>query len=332
LVNAARICAVVLAASLSAGCDRSEQKPPAAPRAASESFILAIAPYGGGAPVFVALAKGYFEAEGLKVAVQSHPSGRAALDEVLAGSADIATVAELPVALAALKGHPVTVLATVSTQHDYGLVTDMAIATPLALKGKRIAVTPGTSGDFLLDLVLVRHGLSRADVRVIARQPLEMADALQKGDADAVLTWDPHVSVARRRLGAKARLHSTEGIYESSFNLAASREFVAGRGEAIKKTLRALVRAEQFFASNRAESERIVAQYMKITAVEAHELLAKHRVALSLDQSLLVVMEDEARWALRNRIVEAGAVPNFLNVLHTQGLAAVKPRSVTVIR
>jgi NitT/TauT family transport system substrate-binding protein len=53
---------------------------------------------------------------------------------------------------------------------------------------------------------------------------------------------------------------------------------------------------------------------------------------VSLEQNLLVVMEDESRWAVKNKVVEAKGTPNFLDVVYVDGLAAVRPRSVTVIR
>ena len=329
----ARAFALILLISLTSGCERASQQEPVT-RQASEPFILATTPYAGAAPALVAVAKGYFEAEGLKVTVQSHTSGKAALDTVIAGSADVATVAELPVALAAVKGHPVTILATLSTQTDYGVVgrTDRGISTPASLKGKRIAVTTGTSGDFFLDALLIRQRLSRADVQVIDRKPGEMVDALGKGEADAVATWEPYVSDTRQRLGANATVFPSEGIYESTLNLAASHDFVNKRGDAVKKILRAMVRAEQFMTSNQAASEVIVAKALKKSPDEARQLLGKNRFDLSLEQNLLLIMEDESRWAVKNKIVEAKGPPNFLNAVYVDGLVAVKPRSVTVIR
>jgi len=325
---------LAIAVLFGAGCDRAEKGPPSQPHGTVEQLTLATTPYHGAAPVYVALAKGYFESEGLKVTVQSHSSGKVALDGVIAGSADVATVAELPVALAAVKGHPVTVLATLSTQTDYGIIgrADRGVSMPASLKGKRIAVTAGASSDFFLDAFLVRQRLSRADVQVIDRKPGEMADTLEKGEADAISTWEPYASDARRRLGANATVFSSEGIYESAFNLAATREFTAKRGDTVKRILRAMVRAEQFMASDPAASEKIVAEALDKPPEEARQLLSKSRFALSLEQNLLVVMEDEARWAVKNRIVQAKGTPNLLDAVHVDGLAAVKPRSVTVIR
>ena len=81
-------------------------------------------------------------------------------EQVLAVNGPGETVAELPVALAAVRGHPVTILATLSTQSDHAIVgrTDLGVGSPESLKGKRIGVSAGTSGDFMLDVMLVREG------------------------------------------------------------------------------------------------------------------------------------------------------------------------------
>jgi NitT/TauT family transport system substrate-binding protein len=51
-----------------------------------------------------------------------------------------------------------------------------------------------------------------------------------------------------------------------------------------------------------------------------------------LDQALLTLLEDEGRWAIQNRLVEAKKVPNYLNYLHLDGLGKINPNFVTVIR
>ena len=156
LSGISRVMALAFVMSLAAGCERASDQAQGT-SAASEPLVLATTPYPGAALAFVAVAKGHFESEGLKVTLQSHPSGKAALEAVIAGNADVATVAELPVALAVVKGQPVTILATLSTQNDYGVVgrVDRGISDPASLKGKRIASSIATSGDFFLDAMLV---------------------------------------------------------------------------------------------------------------------------------------------------------------------------------
>ena len=45
-----------------------------------------------------------------------------------------------------------------------------------------------------------------------------------------------------------------------------------------------------------------------------------------------MTLEDEARWAMREKLTEATTVPNYLNFIHVDALEDVKRESVTVIR
>lgn len=314
------------------GCERDD----AATAPASgppDAVVMAVTAYAGAAPAFVAVAQGHFEREGLAVTVQRHLSGKEALDAVLQGKADVATVADLPIALAAAKGQPLSILATLSTQNDQAVVgrTDLGVWTPDTLRGKRIGVTAGTSADFALDVLLVRQRLSRADVRVVDRKPRDLPDALAAGEVDAIATWEPYVADARRRVGDRAAVFSSGGIYESTFNLASSRRFALQRGETVRRLLAGLLRAEQLLARDPAACESIVAQALDKSPEEVRPLLARSRFSLALEQHLLVVLEDQGRWAMKNELVQAARPPNFLDAVYLDGLAAVKPRAVTII-
>jgi NitT/TauT family transport system substrate-binding protein len=50
-----------------------------------------------------------------------------------------------------------------------------------------------------------------------------------------------------------------------------------------------------------------------------------------LNQSLLLTLEDQTRWAIKNHLTARPDMPNYLNSLYLDGLKAVKPESVTVI-
>ncbi len=51
---------------------------------------------------------------------------------------------------------------------------------------------------------------------------------------------------------------------------------------------------------------------------------------LFLDQSILVSLEDEARWAIDNHLTTAGAVPNYLGFIHVDALQAIAPDLVSI--
>lgn len=49
-------------------------------------------------------------------------------------------------------------------------------------------------------------------------------------------------------------------------------------------------------------------------------------------ESLILAMEDQAQWMTENGLTTSRNVPDFLGYLHPDGLEAVKPQAVSLIR
>lgn len=290
--------------------------------------------YPGSALIFVAQTKGYFAGEGLGVTIQPHTAGKFALDAALGGQANLATVADLPIMFAAMSGRPVAIVATISVAaKDQGIIgrKDKGVSAPADLKGKRIGVTLGTSGHFFLDGFLVRQKLSASDVKPQNLKPEEFSDAVVKGEVDAVATWEPYLGALRTQLGDKGAIFYGETIYDQAFNIAGTRDYVDSHPETIKKLLRALVRAERFAADEPEATRKMVAEAIKVDPARLGELWPGYRLNVTLDQSLLLALEDETRWAIKNKLTDGRDIPNYMNHVYLDGLVAVRPKSVTII-
>lgn len=290
--------------------------------------------YAGSCPIFVAQENGYFAAEGVLVTIQPHTSGKAALDASLAGQAHLGASADIPIMFAVMRGQPVTIVATIfSTEKDYEIVgrMDKGITTPASLRGKRIGVTLGTSGHFVLDAFLNRQKLSPSDVTVLDLKPEAIPPALARGDIDAASTWEPHVGTLKKQAGANGAVFSAHGIYDATFNVSGTRDYVTGHPDTVKKVLRALVSGGRFCKESPDKAREITARVMKTDAAELKEPWPSYRFGIALDQSLLLALEDETRWAIKNKLAGRNDVPNYLDNFHLEGLLAVTPGAVTVI-
>ncbi len=330
----AMIGALILAA-LAGGYAWRGRTPPAQPAGPPEPMTIAAnIHYAGTGLVFVAQVKGYFANEGLNVTLQPYTTGKAALDAALEGRAELATVADIPIMFAVTKGQPVSIVATIFTvERDPGIIgrKDKGVLTLASLNGKRIGVTLGTSGHFVLDAFLIRQKLSTDDVTLRDLQPEELVDALVKGDVDAVATWEPYLGSLRTQLSANGAIFYSEGIYELPFNIAGTRNYVVSHPETIKKLLRALVRAERLCKDEPDTARQIIAGAINVSLENLQELWPAYQFNVALHQSLLLTLEDETRWAIKNKLTARPDIPNYLNHLYLDGLKAVKPESVTVI-
>jgi NitT/TauT family transport system substrate-binding protein len=291
--------------------------------------------YPGSGLILIAQDKGYFKAEGLDVTIQPHGTGKDSLDASLGGKADFATTADLPIVLAALKGAPVVVAATMSTSdRGYGMVArkDKGVAGPADVKGKRIGVTMGSSGQFWLDTFLMHQHLGAGDVRLTHIAAEKLADALTAGEVDAVATWDPYLGEANEALRGKGVLFSSDGFYDSPWNLVTRRDVAEHRPETVRKMLRALIRAERFYDSDPNAALALIARVQETEPARLRAVLEKFKFSVRLSQSLLGTLEDETRWVIRNKLTAGSKVPNFLDHVYLDGLLAVNPDAVSVIR
>jgi len=207
---------------------------------------------------------------------------------------------------------------------------DRGINAAANLKGKTVGITSGSSGHFFLGLFMAYYMMRVSDVKTIDMEPAHLSQALIEGQVDAIATWEPHIFKAREILRDKAFLLSSGGIYRTDFYFIARNDFIDNNSAALKRFLRAIEKAERFILDNNKEAMDVVAQRVKMDRVVLNETWDNFKFALFLDQSILTSMEDEARWAIRNRLTEATKVPNYLHYLHTDALMAVKPDAVLI--
>jgi NitT/TauT family transport system substrate-binding protein len=300
-----------------------------------EKITIAYAAITDTALAQVAQQQGYYLQEGLEVTPLLRSHGKAALDELLAGNADFATVAETPVMFAIMLGEKISIIATIQTsQKNNGIVArkDKGILMPHDLRGRKIAVTRGTTADFFMHAFLAAHGISGNDIKVVDLKPEDMPYALANGDVDAVAAFHPYLIQGQRKLGNRGIIFYDEDIYTQTFNVVAMQEFIRRNPGKIKKLLLALSRAEEFVRQNPAEAQKIVADFSHIDTDLVRELWADRNLSVALDQSLVLALEDESRWAIKAGVISKRKIPNYLDFIYFEGLESARPKAVRILR
>jgi len=281
----------------------------------------------------VALARDLLGPRGLTATVQRHAFGKLALEAVVAGRADVATVADTPVVLASLRGEPLVVLATIgTTSRNTVLVArrEAGIGAARDLAGKRVGLAHGTTADFFLESLMVRHGLLRAALREVELRPDQMGDALERGEVDAVVAWYPTVGVLQRRFGDRVVTFDAPDIFTETFNLVARPAWVRANRPAAERLLAALLEAEAVLQREPDAAHRDLAGAMGVAPEELPKDLFEYRVRL--EQGLVLVLEEQARWALRAGLARPAAPFDVLALIDAAPLAAVRPDAVRLIR
>lgn len=285
----------------------------------------------------VALAKlrDFYVTEGLDVDLTPFPSGRQALESMFAGKCALATVAEIPVVHYSFQRTDFLILASISSSDDYERIivrSDRGILTAGDLRGRSIAVPKFTTGHYFLDMYLLANGLKPQDVRQIYLPPQEVAAAFRRGDVDAAAQWEPFIHMLAMEFATKAKTFSIPGLHVSPFLLVARRDDVRKNPLMIERVLRALVRAERYTKEQPANAKALIVRFFESSESEINFLwpLKEHRV--TLDQSLLFILENAARWEIGLLPpTQRPALPNYLDLIYVNGLKAANPEAVTII-
>ncbi|MBN1849699.1 MAG: ABC transporter substrate-binding protein [Deltaproteobacteria bacterium] len=296
-------------------------------------MILAVTPWPGSAAIYVAGEKGYFQEEGIEAVFRTYPSGHLGLEAMFSEKANLATAGDTPIARAALEGHPVTVAATLCEINRAVLLVarkDKGISSLEDLKGKRIGVVAGTTADFFLHIFLTTSYIRLTDVRIIDLETEKVVDALGKGEVDAVCTWSPYTTIARERLGRNAVIFDDPTIYKMTWNLATTKGFAERNPESIRRLLRVMLKAKKFILAHPDETRAIIAKTMGTQKFFLEQEWDDYTFTVSLDHSLIVNLEDQARWMLRQGRGEIREPFNGMDFIYIDGLQAVQPEALGI--
>lgn len=283
--------------------------------------------------VFVASEKGFFRAEGVDVTLLMHTTGKAALASMDQGKADLATVADTVLMFAGMDGRPVAAVASLAESSGHHAMIGLkshGVLKPEDLRGKRIGVPVRTTGEFFLYTFLLFRGIPMNEVTVVDMQPEQMAKALESGAVDAVSVFFPVVTKLEKKLAGKISEFEDDN-YLMTWNLVAGSSFIRKRPESIIRTLKALHTARRFLAEHPEESAAITARATGSDLKVLSQHWTNYRFGLRLSESLIIDLEDQARWALKRYYPGRSLIPDFTDYIYTAGLRSVDPAAVGIL-
>ena len=300
-----------------------------------ESISVAYSPFESVTLFWVAQEQDYFNQNGLNVTSQRYATGAAALNGVINGEDDIVVgTTEFPLTASVLNGNRISTIASISKSEFIYLVgrADRGIHEISDLKGKTIGVAFGTIAQFYLGRFLDLNGLSlQDDTLVNLKTSAEWVDAVVNGSIDAVATAQPTADLAKDGLGNNAvvwSIQSSQPLYAQAIG---SDEWITSHPELVNRFLKSLSQAEDFIINHPAEAKAILKNQMNFSDAYVDKAWSQNQFSLSLDQSLIVAMQDEAQWLINNNLTNATTTPNFINYINTNGLKSVKPGAVNII-
>jgi NitT/TauT family transport system substrate-binding protein len=244
------------------------------------TFMLDWLPAGDKAAVYLGVEKGLFEAEGIKVTVQSGRGSSDVVTKLATGAADMGTGGLAALLQAKATGAvPVKAVMSLYTLQPDAIFTtkDSGIDSLKDLKGKTVATATFSSSNVSWPLVLKANGVNPDSIKLLKVDPGALAPMLAAGKVDATINW---VTVAPAFAGPlteagktfKSLPWSSYGFDGYGLSIFVSDKMIAERPETVRKFLKAYKQAtEMAIAEPMAAAKALKATVPEVDAATAAE-------------------------------------------------------------
>jgi ABC-type nitrate/sulfonate/bicarbonate transport system substrate-binding protein len=300
----------------------------------SEPITIAIIPSEYSTLVWIAEDRGYFLDNQLNASLKNYNTGASSLDALSTHEADFSISSEYAFISHVLNGADIRQIADIDKAENEYLIgrRDKGILTISDLKGKKIGVLRKGAAEFYLGRYLDLHGISLGDVTLVNEQFAQSVLSIMNGTIDATLLPEPQAYMIQKKLGDNAIVWPAQSGQLLFMGVSCTQDTITRNPALIERLLRSLHQAEQFVQEHPDEAKAIVQRRMQYDPAYMEKIWPEHQFSLTLDQSLIVAMEDETRWMMKNNLTNTSVIPNYLDYVYTRGMNTVKPESMNIIR
>jgi ABC-type nitrate/sulfonate/bicarbonate transport system substrate-binding protein len=297
-----------------------------------DSIIIGVPTIEHSALIYIAEDQGFFAGNGLNVTTRDYTISPEAMDGLLNNMVDIASIGEYTLVDKAFKKEKIRVIGNIDKFETTYLIgrKDKGIENISDLKGKRIGLTRGTLSEFYLGRLLDLNDISFQEATLVDLPSIQYVQALANGSIDALVASKKYKDQIERLSGANVVTWPAQSNRPGFVLMTCRDDWLANHPETINKLLRSLVQAEQYSINHPDEASAIVQKRLNYTDEYIAAVWPNHRFTLSLDQSLLIAINDEGRWMIKNNLTAEKTIPYFLDYIYTKGLEEIKPEAVNI--
>jgi len=217
-------------------------------------------------PFYIADKLGYYADEGVEAEVRLVPSNTEIVEAIQRGDLQIGA-APVTTAIAAIAGGAEIKIVAMTGRGSDGLLvrSDSGINGIEDLRAKKIATIRGSILDVPLRQALDQAGMDPdRDVTLVYFSQLgDMIQALKTGQVDASSNTEPFMTDAERQEWGKILFYYTDSWPDHPCCVVFARQdLIDRRPEALRKVLRAHVRAVEYANTHRRETAEIIVEYL----------------------------------------------------------------------
>ncbi|MFF3492887.1 aliphatic sulfonate ABC transporter substrate-binding protein [Streptomyces sp. NPDC002795] len=224
-----------------------------------------IADYNGASLLAIAEKQGLWKKADLTAKVKPFNNGPVQIQALSADSLDYGYIG--PGAMWLPASGKAKVIAVDTLTYADRVIGQPGMKSMKDLKGKRVGVPEGTSGDMILNIALAKAGMTTKDITKVNMDPSTIVSAFSSGKIDGAGFFYPAIDTIRKKVPGLHEIASTKDT-KDSFPTA----FVAGNKvpEAKnKKVIKVLQQANDWRQEHPDETIALTAKMLQVTEAQA---------------------------------------------------------------
>ena len=206
---------------------------------------------------------------------------------------------------------------------------DRGIENTIDLYGKRVGLTLNIAPEFYFGRFLDLQGLDKQKVTTVNMPLAQYVEAITNGTVDAIVGQQSIVDQIQTQLGNNTVVWPVQSNQPAYILLVSRGDWATQHPDTVTRFLKSISQAEDYYQTHQTSAQAIVDK--QISRTVSQESWLENSFSLSLDQSLIVAMQDETLWRINNNLTNVNSVPNFLDYIFVSGLKSVKPEAVNII-
>ncbi|TDC86697.1 aliphatic sulfonate ABC transporter substrate-binding protein [Nonomuraea deserti] len=239
-----------------------------------------ISDYNGASLLAIADKQGLWDKQGLTPDIKVFTNGPLQIQALGSGDLDFGYIGPGAMWLPATGKAKVVAVNTLA--YADRVIGRPGVKTMQDLKGKKVGVPEGTSGDMVLNLALRKAGMTAGDIQKIPMDPATVVSAFSAGQIDGAGIWYPLIDTIKQKVPDTVELASTKEFPDSSFPTA----FVGGTGvdqELTRKVIKVLQEANDWRAAHPEDSITEAAALLKLDVAKVKADAANVQVMSTAD-------------------------------------------------
>ncbi len=276
------------------------------------------------AQVALAQGAGFFKEEGIFPKLHWIVSTPELPNMVAAGGVDVFTFEQTRLAImrgANLEILWICTLAEIGGTQQFLLGPKTKIASPKDLEKLKIGLQTGGSVTLAIQSMAKNHGVDFRKLTFVNMSPPDQIPALARGDVDAIATWEPWASKAKKLdaklyfSGAKSYVGGKEedvSYLRYYSGIGATKKFVERHPRTLRKLLRAIQKATEMIQTNVEKALPILSTELRMPIEDLREVMKLNHYTNEMDSQVM-----QAGERLIPMLLELKKLPH---TIETQGL------------